>query len=432
MSASPDISNMPPSTPSLNLAIADMNRKRQTRLTLQKEFERLGNKIAQANNDDKERAKLEYEQTLVGIEMSKTEQDAIGLERALLLEEKERGMIPYKRFEKRVKEISARYLEAGSRQYHFLKKKARVDNPDPVKLTDEPSLGGALHSLCRKGDGLEKGCAGFALPKSWKKPSTKFYNTAGSGKYAASTWCQVTARWWPDEDVKMAHIVPHLLTGGNLEEVIFGNSGNLDLPGNSLMLSTKIQGWFDKYFLVIIPVDAAERHAIKRWKVEVVSEDITSAPLYPRENGEAGMVSGKDIHGKELTFRNEARPTGRCLYFHFIMALVRMKDLSRPGWQEIWAKYYTLRPFATPRPYMRRTMLLALAKHFETTDVKTIDSFLEGQGFEAPISLTPEETQEAARRVLMAVESSVTMAEVDEEGSHSNDEDSDSDNEEEG
>jgi hypothetical protein len=70
----------------------------------------------------------------------------------------------------------------------------------------------------------------------------------------------------------------------------------------------------------------------------------------------------KDLDGKELVFLGEKRPVSRFLYFHFVMALVRIKDLQRRNWQDVWARYHEHRPFPTPGNYMRKAMLLALAK----------------------------------------------------------------------
>ncbi|KAK0727310.1 hypothetical protein B0T26DRAFT_128902 [Lasiosphaeria miniovina] len=101
------------------------------------------------------------------------------------------------------------------------------------------------------------------------------------------------------------------------------------------------------------------------------------------------------------------------MYFHFVMALVRIKDVKRYGWQDVWARYYQQRPFPTPGNYIRQNMLLALATHFGTADMHVVESWIKDQGFDSPLKLTDEETQEAARRVHVAVDQAIDRAERD-------------------
>ncbi|KAK3363786.1 hypothetical protein B0T25DRAFT_528449 [Lasiosphaeria hispida] len=41
------------------------------------------------------------------------------------------------------------------------------------------------------------------------------------------------------------------------------------------------------------------------------------------------------------------------------MALVRIQGVQRTGWKDVWARYYEQRPFPTPGPWMRKSMLSA-------------------------------------------------------------------------
>ncbi|KAI1082020.1 hypothetical protein F5B20DRAFT_534144 [Whalleya microplaca] len=45
------------------------------------------------------------------------------------------------------------------------------------------------------------------------------------------------------------------------------------------------------------------------------------------------------------------------------LALVRTKDISYRGWEDVRARYYEKRPSPTPTRYMRKSTLLALATH---------------------------------------------------------------------
>jgi hypothetical protein len=376
---------------------------------LQKSYDTLAEQIKSCsdNEDDDARAnKLEYEQAVLGLQLAKMRKETLKTERTLLKEEKEMGNIPYKIFAKRQREVSQRYISAGDELWRHIKKKARFEDPGAVRLMDGRDAAGIGESLLLlyKGDGLDRA---RKHPDNRRRDAVQYYSAGGleHGRSTNVTWCHATHRWCLNEDVKVAH----LLDLSTLAELLFGTrSDNLDKPGNALMLSRKIKGWFDQYHLVVVPVDAQES-PIKRWKIDLLSNDIAKATVYIK--GDSTEITGKSMDGQELMFLNEKRPTARFLYFHFIMALVRIKDTDRHGWREIWAKYYDNRPFATPGLYIRRTMLLAIVTHFEVSDSNVVASFLEEQGFEAPITLTTEEVEEVARRVHAAVEESVKHAE---------------------
>lgn len=92
------------------------------------------------------------------------------------------------------------------------------------------------------------------------------------------------------------------------------------------------------------------------------------------------------------------------------MALIRIKDVKRQGWRDVWARYYQQKPFPNPGNYLRQSMLLALATHFGTADMSVIESWIVDNGFESPLMLTEDETTEAARRVHLAVEDAIARA----------------------
>ncbi|KAK2012214.1 hypothetical protein LZ32DRAFT_605663 [Colletotrichum eremochloae] len=185
-----------------------------------------------------------------------------------------------------------------------------------------------------------------------------------------------------------------------------------------------LKEWFDRYLIVIVPFETGKTPItpIRRWRVDVVSSDIRNSVYF---NGQ----TGEKLDGKELKFLNNNRPVARFLYFHFIMALIRIKNTNRPNWQDVWARYYETRPFPTPGPYMRKSMLLALASHYSTTDLDVVNSWLKDNGFETSLQLTPDETTEAARRVLEAVEvkSASSEAEVEDVSESDSSEDEDQD-----
>jgi hypothetical protein len=416
---------IPTRTSSIGGTAARLQTQRKISSSLQKSYDELAEQIKSIDDDDNAQTKLEYEQAMLGLQLAKMQKEALRTEQILLQEEKELGNIPDRAFTKQQRDVFRRYISAGNDQWHYTKKKARLEDPGPVQLISGEGIGigESLLLLYKKADGFDKT---RKRPNNWRRDAIEYYSAAGSdhGRSPGIVWCHATRRWCPSRDVTAAHIVPFFLDLSTLAEILFGTkSDTLEKPGNTLMLSNILKRWFDQYHLIVVPVNPQEP-TIRRWKVDIISNDIANATVYVTGNGTG--ITVKDIEGQELMFLNEKRPTARFLYFHFIMAMVRIKDMDRLGWQKIWAKYYDNRPFATPGPYMRRTMLLALVTHFQVTDPNVVESFLEGQGFEAPMNLTTEEVEEAARRVHAAVEESVRHAE---EIERENTEEEDSDEE---
>ena len=141
---------------------------------------------------------------------------------------------------------------------------------------------------------------------------------------------------------------------------------------------------------MIVPVDAHET-PIKRWKVEIISPD-------KRNLGYGADGTTGELDGKELECRSDNRPAARFLYLRFILALVGIKNLKRQGWEATWAKYHESRPFPTS-PYVRKSILHALATHFEATEMRVVESWMQDHGFDTSLRLAPEESTEVARRV---------------------------------
>ncbi len=44
--------------------------------------------------------------------------------------------------------------------------------------------------------------------------------------------------------------------------------------------------------------------------------------------------------------------------------------------EQIWARYYQQRPFPRLGNYMRKSILLALATHFQAADMKVVESWM--------------------------------------------------------
>ena len=67
-----------------------------------------------------------------------------------------------------------------------------------------------------------------------------------------------------------------------------------------------------------------------------------------------------DLDGTELEFKNDNRPAHRSLYYHFVSTLLRYVRYEKPGWAEKRINLPTGKIWATPGPYLRKSMLKTL------------------------------------------------------------------------
>ncbi|EON96099.1 hypothetical protein UCRPA7_8405 [Phaeoacremonium minimum UCRPA7] len=362
---------------------------------------------------------------LLGVELASREKNALELERTVIAEERDSGIINGKTATVRLHDLNKRYLSAGDDLWRHQKKKIRSDDTGLVRLFDPRSnqVSECILAIYKKCDGLEKMPR---RPSHWGADARKWYSGNGDehGLEAQEcTWCHISGQWHPKSDIEAARIVPFFPDVAEIGEILFGSKKeSLIREGNSLLMSKLIKSWFDKYDLVIVPVDVNEL-PITRWKTELLNRHM-------RKCYYTASHMAEELDGKELVFLNDNRPVSRFVYFHFVMALIRIKDTKKDGWENVWARYYEQRPFPTPGPYMRRSMLLALATHFGAADMNVVESWIQDNGFESPLKLTEDETTEVARRVHETVEAAYARAEHLEDPDHGDPEDVSDDNSE--
>ncbi|KAI1630686.1 hypothetical protein F4809DRAFT_654620 [Biscogniauxia mediterranea] len=306
---------------------------------------------------------------------------SLGIERDIVAKKRDAGQMDSKTAEERISDLNKRYLSAGDDLWRHQKKKMQLEtDTGKIQLWRPGDCGVsecllALHAKC---DGLSK----KKRPPAWRKGALDYYEgrseSHGSGQDAV--WCHVSSQWWGQPFVKAAHIVPFFAD----------NESRVDEAGNALLLNNIIEGWFDKYHVVIVPVNATET-PITRWQTDILNPHIRKPVV-------STGLTGQNLEGKEL-------------------------DFKRPEWQDVWARYYTQHPFATPGPYLRKNMLLGLATHFETTDMKVVESWVADNGFDSPLKLSGNETIEVARRVHKATEPAVEKDSSDEEEGSSEEDD---------
>ncbi|KAI9775410.1 MAG: hypothetical protein M1816_005938 [Peltula sp. TS41687] len=207
--------------------------------------------------------------------------------------------------------------------------------------------------------------------------------------------CTLTGKYYMSPLVKAAHIVPASI-GVEIASYIFGAEAGARLfsADNCLMLYYMIEQAFDNANLVFVPVDPNAR-PILRWKAALINEDARQQQLGIPEYPTLGHLDGK-----ELEFRTNHRPAARFLYYHFIVSLLRCRQYDRTGWQDAWTRYRTRTPWPTPCPYLRRSMLLTLARATGDVEESEVEHLFHKETFEAEQKLSQDAEEEIARRTL--------------------------------
>ena len=236
------------------------------------------------------------------------------------------------------------------------------------------------------------------IQSNMKKQSIAKYEARKGAEAEGEIWCCITQGYYSQEDVRAAHIVPYTL-GPELADYIFGSGSGtrVDTADNCLLMHEYVERAFDKGLFVLIPLDASE-DPILWWKIKVTDTSALNTKVFDRR-----LESFDD---KEVVFLNENRPASRFLYYHFVVTLLRNKKHRKPGWEKFSVELPTGKPFATMGPYMRESMLLALAKVAGDLNAEEEAKLLggEGQTFVEKEKLSEVEEGEVARRALEAHE----------------------------
>ena len=102
------------------------------------------------------------------------------------------------------------------------------------------------------------------------------------------------------------------------------------------------------------------------------------------------------------------------------------------GWETVWAKLRTGRPWPTPGRYLRQSMLLALARAAGDVNEEEIVGLIDDRVFVVPERLALNEEEEVARRVMEVHEQKkIHQGEEEEDDEDDNGDDEDDDNDDE-
>ncbi|KAJ9286803.1 hypothetical protein DTO021C3_5535 [Paecilomyces variotii] len=171
-------------------------------------------------------------------------------------------------------------------------------------------------------------------------------------------WCHILGRALPRSSVKAAHIVPKSLESEQLSYFFGASELRVSMDKrNGLTLLDTLEECLDAGQIVIVPMPPQPEEEATRWKCLVIDHEIMDNVVLAMDD----TIRFKDIHGKALEFLSNSRPAKRYLYFRFIITyLFHKRRASNLEWVEEVEAKGTL--WATPGPYLRKSMLVALAR----------------------------------------------------------------------
>ncbi|KAI9716909.1 MAG: hypothetical protein M1812_005058 [Candelaria pacifica] len=197
-----------------------------------------------------------------------------------------------------------------------------------------------------------------------------------------------------------AHIVPHSLGLANIG-YLFGDPDEgynyLWSMENGMIMHSTLESQFDKGDFIIIPMSVAPASEPKPTAPPNLgaSGSSTTAPKIPprthslpyhqRTSSKKGHETGRSLigphkvggsgptynslDGSELEFKNDRRPGKRYLYYHYISTILRYVRYEKPDWAQYRVEIPSGKLWATPGPYIRRSILKKLANAIGDTEL---------------------------------------------------------------
>ncbi|KAI9768414.1 MAG: hypothetical protein M1839_004111 [Geoglossum umbratile] len=389
---SSSLSDRPTSLPNHPTSLPDRNERR---LKLQDSRQDLKRKLS--DNALERGSKRCIQLQIDDLEL---EREELALDRDEMDWEAERKMVDNMKYRAAQRTINGRIVSVGDDLWKLRRELRTINEMDgKVSILTPDSEGAFVSALLHLyKDPASSRKRSSAMQSEMKCSTIEAYNATCSATDNSpdKSWlrCQVTGEFFPDDLVKAAHIVPASL-GAELATYIFGAEKGTRLfsVDNCLMLHSYIERAFDNGNFVILPVDLTET-PIRRWRVAIVNDSCRNQTLH----GISVKTMG-GLDGKEVVFRTQQRPAARFLYYHFVVTLLRCRQYKQPGWERVWATLKTNRPWPTPGPYLRRSMLMALAQAVGNVDEAEMEKLVETNTFRDNKCLAKDEEDEIARRI---------------------------------
>lgn len=244
---------------------------------------------------------------------------------------------------------------------------------------------------------------------------------------SGTLWCNLSGSYWSEDLMIAAHIFPSSLGQANMT-AIFGTEEELFSSRNGMLIRKDLEKRFDKYWIAIVPhadytstkeVQEWSKSEPQRWMIRVMN------PKPQQMRGSLDWDPEKtylDLDGQELAFRNSFRPRARYLYFHYLVALVKL--CYHEDEHEQRTKDQAGKPvWATAGRYLKESMLLAFVEEIGHEELMA-NAINEGtKGKEAEVDELALEAANAAIELgSRSEEDSDEGEDSDENSSHSDEE----------
>lgn len=158
--------------------------------------------------------------------------------------------------------------------------------------------------------------------------------------------------------------MPHSL-GYRSAGYVFGNEdeGYSMIWGlqNGIVMTKQLEKAFDRGTVIIVPIETATEKP-QRYKLVPMDERRRNEHVVSLGRSEVTAVKWRDLDNAELQFLNDKRPARRYLYYHYITTILRYVRFEKHGWAEKRLTVANGILWATPGPYLRRSMLKVLVE----------------------------------------------------------------------
>ncbi|KAI9769415.1 MAG: hypothetical protein M1840_004117 [Geoglossum simile] len=230
----------------------------------------------------------------------------------------------------------------------------------------------------------------------WKQGLRELYNavlpsnsTFSLGKPVSGEliWCPITKKYAGPLYRCAAHIIPHFMGYENVAWML-GDGGDMAAGfshiwnlKNGLIMSKELERKFHAGDFVIVPIPT-ENGAPQRLRFLLLNT------AYGHHQYLETREHYSELDGMELEFKGNGRPGLRYLYWHYVTSILRAVRWETAGWDDLKRRFPDGSIWATPGPYLRRSMVRQLGiaiGDYEPKEEEFKEGVCDGEGQKSSI-----------------------------------------------
>lgn len=187
-------------------------------------------------------------------------------------------------------------------------------------------------------------------------------------------WDVILGRYIEGKDAKAAHIAPARMKPAEVDYICGpGTSSRRDSWENGILMSSRLEPHFDKGNIVIVPASDNEVYPAN-FRLRVAVSGVSDEVVY--REGRSLKITLRELDGKVLQWRNNQRPMSRFLYWRYINSMLGNATHRFQYAKEYYDGLKSARPWMTLKPYLRKGVLLTLARDAGCVDDEIISTTL--------------------------------------------------------